>query len=667
MVRRILRKGRVALLCLSVLALHMAGAAAQAQQQENHLLNFRDADIRALIDDISMMTGNTFIIDPRVKGKVTVISREPVPGPQVFDIFLSTLRVYGFTAVTTSSGAYKIVPDEAAMQDGNAAAGEAVDDILVTEIFRLRNIDPITALNSVKPIVHRQGRAIAHRNHDFLLIVDYAGNMERIRRVLRDIDADLQITRIVSLENTGAEEMADMLVRLRGASGGEDGGDAAFSALPMTSSNTLVLRGADDVIARLIPLIEDLDARNANKGDIRVIYLKHADAEKLVPVLEGVSKSMGQRGGGEGGSANAEVSIVFEKGTNALLISASPDMQNALERVIKQLDVPRAQVLVEAIIVDVSDTAARELGLQYILSGGDGSTIPFTATNFSSRAPNILAATGALLGDRLDLSDDALNNLQQAAVDSLVGLNGFTGGFAGQTSDGTIFGVILNAVQRDIASNVLSTPSVMTMDNETAKILVGQEIPITTGEALGANNANPFRTVNRQDVGIELEVQPQINEGDDILLYIRQEVSSVLGSVVEDSPDLITQKREIETTVMVKNGEILVLGGLIQSDESITAEKVPLLGDIPLLGNLFKSNSRSLQKTNLMVFIRPTIIRNAEDMRAVTERKYNVMRGEQILRKGSTEGTLDYMVREVIGTANDIPQLPIAPADSGGN
>lgn len=667
MVRRILRKSRVALLCLSVLVLHTAGAAAQVQQQENHLLNFRDADIRALIDDISMMTGNTFIIDPRVKGKVTVISREPVPGPQVFDIFLSTLRVYGFTAVTTSSGAYKIVPDEAAMQDGNAAAGEAVDDTLVTEIFRLRNIDPITALNSVKPIVHRQGRAIAHRNHDFLLIVDYAGNMERIRRVLRDIDADLQITRIVSLENTGAEEMADMLVRLRGASGGEDGGDAAFSALPMTSSNTLVLRGADDVIARLIPLIEDLDARNANKGDIRVIYLKHADAEKLVPVLEGVSKSMGQRGGGDGGPANAEVSIVFEKGTNALLISASPDMQNALERVIKQLDVPRAQVLVEAIIVDVSDTAARELGLQYILSGGDGSTIPFTATNFSSRAPNILAATGALLGDRLDLSDDALDNLQQAAIDSLVGLNGFTGGFAGQTSDGTIFGVILNAVQRDIASNVLSTPSVMTMDNETAKILVGQEIPITTGEALGANNANPFRTVNRQDVGIELEVQPQINEGDDILLYIRQEVSSVLGSVVEDSPDLITQKREIETTVMVKNGEILVLGGLIQSDESITAEKVPLLGDIPLLGNLFKSNSRSLQKTNLMVFIRPTIVRNAEDMRAVTERKYNVMRGEQILRKGSTEGTLDYMVREVIGTASDIPQLPIAPADSGGN
>jgi general secretion pathway protein D len=641
---------------------------------QDQILNFRDANIRAMIDDISMMTGKTFILDPRVQGKITIISREPIPSADIFDMFLSALRVYGFSAVPTKGGVYKIVPDEAAITDSTAFGANLPDDQLVTEVFRMNNVDAITVLNTVKPIIHRLGRAIAHRSNNFLVVVDYAGNMERIRKLIKSIDRDTATTKLISLVNTSTEEMAETIAALRSSGVSEETSNTSLKIIPVLSSNTLILKGDQDVINDLVPIIEDLDSRSATKGNIEVIYLKHADAEEIVPTLEQISRSISggapstvsstslgasQDTGGAlpalAGGGPSRATISFDKGTNALIISASPDMQKSLADVIRKLDVQRAQVIIEAIIVDISDDAAKELGVQYVLSGGDGSNIPFSATNFTATAPNVLATTGALLVDDDSPFAEQAGGLATAAVNSIVGLNGFAGGFAGE-SGGTIFGVILNALQQDISSNILSTPFLTTLNNQPASLIVGQEIPVTSGEVLGNDNTTPFRTVNRQEVGIQLDITPQINVGDQIRLQINQEVSSVDEAIVTSSTDFITNKSQIQTTVLAEDGEIIILGGLIQQDESITLSKVPLLGDIPILGNLFKSERKTLDKSNLMVFIRPTILRDGSDARDATRRKYLYTRQQQLewANDEDREASIDVILRDVIG--GEVPQ-----------
>lgn len=633
-------------------------------QDDGQILNFRQADVRALIDDVALVTGRTFIIDPRVRGDVSLVSHEPVPNEAVFDLFLATLRVHGWTAVPTSRGAFKIVPEEAGMVDFTAPAPGGPADQLVTEVFRLNHVDPLTALNTIKPILHRQARANAFRNNNFLLVVDYASNMVRIAQVLSDIDRDPRITRMITLENTGVQEMADTISALRRQAGGEDGRDVSLIVVPVVSSNTLILKGSSELVDEILPVITDLDARNANKGDIRVIRLKHADAELIKPMLDEVSKSIGEAlaPGGETASANsaARASISFHKATNALVISAAPSMQKALEEVVREIDVPRAQIQIEAIIVEMSDAAAQELGVQYILSGSEGADVPFTATNYSNTAPNLLAATGALLlPDRLGDDNAATGSLQQAAVDSLLGLNGFSAGFAGQ-SGGVLFGVIVNALENDTASNILSTPSIMTLDNSPGEINVGQDVPIVVGQALGNNNANPFTSTERTQIGIKLKVTPHVSDNGEILMEIEQEVSSIAAAAGTVASDVVFNTRNINTSVRVGDGELLVLGGLIQSDERISIDKVPLLGDIPLLGNLFKSESKSRSKTNLMVFIRPKIVTDSEVARDITARKFQVVRNDQRRRwtdEGATRTDVDVILEEIVGAA------PIADVD----
>ncbi|WP_308912000.1 type II secretion system secretin GspD [Pseudokordiimonas caeni] len=647
MITRLHRFARPALLAALMLATPPLMAA------EDHLLNFRDADVRALIDDIAMITGRTFIVDPRVKGKVTVISRTPVPQAEVFDVFLSALKANGFTAVATANGAWKIVPEEGAAFDAQPV-GKGTGDQMVTQIFRLSHIDTISALNTVKPVVNPQGRVIGHRTQNFLVVVDYAANMDRVAKLIAGIDADRSVVELIPLKHSSAAEIVNILATLRGGANGE-APDSAFAAVPVTSSNSVILKGPAEVVSRMKSLVGDLDNRNEAQGDLKVVYLSHADGEALVPILSEVSQSLASAQG-EATPGTRRATISFHKATNALVINASPEMQQTLEGVVRQLDIPRAQVLVEAIIVEISDNAAKELGLQYILAGGEGSWIPFTATNYSNTAPNVLAATGALVLDKKYGDDedgpfsDGIKALGTAAVDSFLGMNGFAGGIAGQTKDGTLFGVILNAVASDSGSNILSTPSVMTMDNAEASILVGQEIPITTGEALGSANTNPFRTIDRKEVGVKLAVTPQINEGDEIRLNLEQEVSSVSGPVAANSTELVTNKREIKTTVSVRNGEIIVLGGLIEENERVSVEKVPLLGDIPVLGRAFRSEGKRKQKTNLMVFLRPTIVRSASDLAAVTNRKYGLMRDQQVSRSKTGESSLDAMMQDVIGS-----------------
>jgi len=646
-------------------------ASASPAMALDQTLNLREADIRAFIDDVAMLTGRTFIVDPRVTGRVTVLSNNVLSEEDVLDIFMATLSVHGFTAVPTSSGAYKIIPVDAAAQQASTTLRAAFDAQFVTEVFHLKTADPLPVLEMIKPLVHPKGQAVANRGGNAIIVVDTKSNMARIRRIIANLDTDTSVTRAVPLVNTSAREMADVVAAVL-ATGQGDAPRRAVQVVPVPSSNTLLLRGDAQTLEKLAATVQELDLGNQRKNDLKVIQLKHADAEQLLPILEKISASVNVKAA-EGAPAAApgsgRANIAFDKGTNSLIIAAEPSMQATLASMIEQLDVRRAQVLVEAIIVEVSDTAAKELGLQFVLAGTEGSTVPFTVTNYSNTAPNLLAITGAVALDKNDVDDETLDNLRETALNSLLGINGFATGFGGKLSDGTLFGAILTALNQDVASNVLSTPSVMTMNNEKASIIVGQEIPITTGESLGADNSNPFRTIDRQDVGVQLDVRPQITEGDTIKLFIRQEVSSIAGPVTANSTDLVTDKREIETTVLVDDGEIIVLGGLIENDERVSIEKIPLLGDIPLIGRAFRSEARSRSRTNLMVFLRPTIIRSAEDMRQATSVKYDYIRAEQLLRQEERTTDLDAFMRGVMGSAPGlsqgvVPQAGAAPEAS---
>lgn len=637
------------LTCLIVFPALNAGHA-----QDGNVLNYRDAEIRAFIDDIAAITGKTFIIDPRVRGKVNVVSTEAVNVEGVFQTFLSALRVNGFTLVPTASGAYKVVPDEVAAQDAGPVDESRQGDTLVTRVFNLRFADPLSVQAAARPFVFKNGRVFARRGMSMVIVTDYADNLERIAQLVASMDVDTSVIRTLALENTSASEMADLALRLAAQPGAEDGIRQSLTAMPLESSNTLILKGPEEVIATIMPVIAELDQNNASRSDLRVIYLRHASAEAMLPMLETVTQSLSRRdGSGNPISTEGDVTLSSYLGANAIVINASSEMQQRIANVIAMLDIPREQVLVEAIIVEVSDTAAKALGVQYLLAGGNNSNVPFTLTNYSNTAPNVLALAGALTldsGSSDDSSDtDSIQDtFATAAAQSLLGFNGFGLGIAGETDGGTIFGAVLNAVKQDTGSNVLSTPSIMTMDNEPATFLSGQEIPISTGEALGTANINPFRTIERKDVGVKLEVTPQVNDGEEIRLKIRQEISSIAGPVSTTSSELVTNKREIETTVSVKNGDIVVLGGLVQQDETTSVEKVPLLGDIPILGRAFRNDTRNRSETNLMIFLRPTIVRNAEDAQALTATKFDYIRGQQLqVNRGGL--TLDQLLQEVMG------------------
>lgn len=657
-------------------------------------LNLRDADIRAFIQDAARVTGRDFIIDARVQGKVSVVTDRPLSRSEYFEVFLSTLRANGFIAVPTGNGGYRIQPaDTAAAQPGRIGSQGAYRNQFVTEVFRLRSIEAGSAVETLRPLVSREGSVTANRSGNSLVVADYADNIRRIRALLGRIDSEGAATEVIALKNAGAREIASSLQQL--AAGGQAGGDAArgaVSVVAIDSSNSVALRGDPGTVGRFAAIARDLDKRAASGTEIRVLWLEHADAERLLPVLQqlvgqAVIASVASSPASPGGTAPAAPApavaasapsstgraapvIARYEGANAIIISAPADMQRTLGEVVRQLDTRREQVLVEAIIVEISDTAAKKLGVQFLLGGTPGSNIPFAATNYSNASPNILTIAGAFGARELDRDTTVINGttvttttgsaasdqLTQAAVSSVLGANGGIAGFATNIGKNGILGAIVNAVQQDNKSNILSTPSIVTLDNKEAKFLVGQEIPVTTGEQLGNNFDNAFRTVQRQNVGIQLEVKPQINAGGTIKLYIRQEVSSIAGPVSGRSSDLILNKREIQTTLTVDDGQIAALGGLLDDNERRTIEKIPLLGDIPGLGQLFRSKAKSREKTNLMVFIRPTILRSAADAQELAARRYNYIRETQRLLRPGEEPSIDELMRDYMGVE------PLAPA-----
>jgi general secretion pathway protein D len=505
-------------------------------------------------------------------------------------------------------------------------------------------------------MLSERGQVTASKRGNALVVVDYGSTVQRIGEIIGRLDQDGSTVRTVKLSNSSATEMARLAQSMAAGVGEDANTRGMLQAAPIASSNTLVLRGDKDLIDRIAPVIEQLDAGARIDSGVQVISLRYALAEDLVPVLQQVSAAMTAQTAADGQpQPGRSANIAAHKATNSLIINASRDTQEALARVVRSLDIRREQVLVEAIIVEVSDTAARDLGLQFLLSGDGDSAVPFLSTSFGGNAPNLLALTGALtLRDSGDDGEDssALTELRQAAVRSLLNVTGALGGIGGRDDDGALFGVILRALAEDRDSNVLSTPSVMTLDNETASILVGQQIPITTGETLSGNNDNPFRTVQRQDVGVQLKVRPQISEDGAIRMEISQEVSSIFGPITQDSSDLITNRRLINTTVQADPGQIIVLGGLIQEDVQRTEQGVPGLRRVPVAGRLFRSEGQSRRRTNLMVFLRPTVVNTAAQAGEVTRRQFDALRAYQ----GLDPGLLNRLQREI-----EAPTRPAAP------
>ncbi|MDP1618225.1 MAG: type II secretion system secretin GspD [Phenylobacterium sp.] len=646
---------------------------AYAQQQT---LNLQDADIRVFIQDVARATGQTFIIDPRVQGKVSISSNEPLSRNELFEVMLSTLRANGLVAVPAGAGVYRITPEEgAAAQPSSLSGGGGYG--FSTQVFRLRNIDAVSAAETLKPLIGRQGVIMPSPRGNLLVVADYADNLTRIRSLLGQVDQDRTLTETVTLRSSSAREIASVVNQVLNPPGADPGSrNGIVSLVVVESSNSLILRGEPEAVRPLLDLVRDLDSRAETSGDVRVINLQHADAEQLVPVLQQLVGQAPTQSGNDAASATQtaaagdqtataggggrRANIARYPGANAIVIAADPDTQRVLGEVIRQLDTRRRQVLVEAVVVELSDNAAQQLGVQFALAGINGSSIPFSATNYSNAAPNLLALAGAAAGEA-NLPEDsaALAALRQTAMDSLLGARGMITGGYGRSGD-ALFGFIINAVKNDTTSNLLSTPSVMTLDNQEATILVGQEIPITTGEVLGDSNSNPFRTVQRQDVGIQLEVKPQINAGGAITLFLRQEVSSIAGPVSEDYNELILDKRSIQTTVAVDDGAIVVLGGLLDRNERTTVERTPILGDIPVVGNLFKATSRQNVQRNLMVFIRPTIIESAADAQALTAPRYAYIRDRELARSPDGLSNLDALVRDYM-QAEPITALPPPP------
>jgi general secretion pathway protein D len=652
------------------LALGIVGVGPESLAQgATQSLNVQNADIRAFIQDVSKATGNTFVIDPAVQGNVTIAGGAPMDRDDMMEVFLATLRAHGYVAIPTSSGAWRIAPDEQAAQQPSGTTGER----FVTQVIRLKTRDAASLVGVLQPLVGRGGRVGAAPSSNTIVITDFADNVRRLSGLVAELDRDTDRIEILPLKNSRASVLAAALRDITASGGAGEKGFSAATFTAVDSSNSLVLRGPTETVSRLKEVAVLLDEQAKPTGDTRVIFLQHADAGQMVEMLQSVvdqPRTAGAAGGQPNAapaaapSASQRAVITRFEGANAIVVRADPAVQQEVESIIRQLDRRAEQVLVQAIVVEISEGAAKNLGVQLLLGGNGDSDIPFFATNFSSASPSLLTLSAALGAGGLSVSPDLHDQLQEAAADSLLGAFGGIGGFASDLGSDGLFGLIINAIKRDGDSNLISTPSILTLNNREAEFLVGQNVPVTTGEVLSSNNNNPFRTIERQDVGVKLRVKPQINADGSITLVLRQEVSSV-DPFSASFGELVFNKREIETSVLVDNGEIVVLGGLLDQNEQVTNEKVPILGDIPFIGALFSSEQTQKDNTNLMIFIRPVIVGSADAARSITQPELDRMIQQQRLSNGGAPSMLDGVL-ERMPSAPSLSRPPAASLTDGG-
>ena len=600
-----------------ILALIFLSTVNYSSAQESFILNYEDVDIKKVTQDIAQFAKKTIILDPRVKGRITIYSNADLNRDQVWDVYLRTIQVNGFSAIS-ESGFVRIVPENEATRDLNIDSLSSGD--YQTAIIPLVNRSTEEVLPMIKPITGRQSHLSSIASINSILLVDRASNVNRIKALVDDLDknnsANISIIKLDNLSSTEAVRILDKLKTQNNPTINK------FMAIPFSPSNSVIISANEFITSNIISTLKSLDKDITSNDTIDVVYLKYAKSSDVAAILSSIS------GGFIPDDDGIKTVITHHEKTNSLIISSAEANLTTIKNIISKLDIRRAQVLVEAIIVELSETAAKNLGVETVFTGSDTEGVPIGLTRFNGAGPDLLATIGAV-SDATDVS------LGTSATSALLNTQGLIAGFGDLTGSDSFVGII-NAIAQDTNSNILSTPSLLAMDNELATSIIGQEIPITTGESLGSSNANPFRTTSRQEVGIKLEVTPQINEGSSVVLKIKIEVSGVAG-VMTSGIDLITNKRAIETTALVDNNQIIVLGGLVDEDTQETLSKVPVLGSIPIIGRLFQSTSSTVVKRNLMVFLRPTILIDSDSSNSLSEDKYNYIKARQLLTGGSNE------------------------------
>ncbi len=659
----LLRAGFLAML-LTMTPLH------PAQAEQPVTLNLKDADITAVIATVSDITGKNFIIDQRVRGKVTIISARPMSKEEVYQVFLSLLEVNGFAAVP-SGKVIKIIPDVNAKQSSTPLATDeqpGKGDEVVTRVINIKNISATQLVPVLRPLSPQQGHMVAYPGTNALIISDRASNIARLVEIIERIDqpSDTADVEVITLRHAAAAEVVRILNALDQEGRKNDPASAAGltdrpTLIADERTNSLLVGGGQAGRLRLRALISHLDTPLQTSGNIRVVYLRYAKAKDLVPVLTGVASQVQDKskpGGGVPGGApvspstpGSGINIQADESINALVITAPQDVFQSLQSVISQLDVRRAQVLVKAIIVEVISSRAAELGIQWgTFDQSNGNSKPIGITNFNNGSPgSSIAAIGGAI---------AANTPPAIGAGLTFGLGKFNSG-------GASFAALIRALEADGSSNILSTPVLLTMDNTEAEIVVGQNVPFITGSftspgaGSGGSTTNPFQTIERKNVGITLKIKPQINEGNAIKMEIEQKVDSLSPSAVAGAADLITNTRSLRTNVMVDDGKVIALGGLITDELRESVQKVPFLGDLPLIGGLFRYKRNNKDKTNLMIFLHPVIMRDGELAERMTHGKYEFMRAQQLEASEKGMGILRNEQAPLLPTMEDMTKLPL--------
>ena len=578
---------------------------------------YKDADIKTFAQDIALLTDKTIILDPRVKGVISIYSDAPLDSESIWEVFISTMEVQGYN-VLKDGNIYRVIPSQEGVK--NFSEDGPLAGSIGSEVIKLRFSSAKDIVNAVKPIVGVRSYIVALQNDREVLIADDADNIKRVRDIIRNLDSELDTSiSDFKLKNLSAIEALRLINSLKSDP------NTRFDKLAVATfqgSNKLIFSGPLEIVTRAKRLISQLDLDNSLNENTKVIYLNYSQAEDILKILKDVSASFNQEQ-----NIDYKTVITSHEETNSIVIRSNPQTIKTLTSIVEQLDIRRPQVFVEAIIVEISDESAQALGVDTIYSGDATNNTPIALSRFpSTTSPDLLSLA-------ISADDDSNLGANTSAASSLLSTRGLVAGVGNIIDGEDNFAMLLSVLKDDSNSNILSTPSAVVMDNEEASLLVGQEIPVTTGESLGTNNLTPFRTTAREEIGIKLEVKPQINEADSVALFIRQEVSSIAGSQLPNSSDLITNKREIETTVLADNGEILVLGGLISEDIQESVNKVPLLGDLPIIGALFRSSAKSVEQRNLMIFLRPTILRDSITTKDLSEEKFNLIRAKQLLKE----------------------------------
>jgi len=647
----------------------MAAPAAEAVTLQQ---NFQQAEIETVIEAVAKLTGRNFIIDPRVKGKVTLIAPGAMHPDDLYETLLAILRVHGFVAIPGKT-AIQIVPANLARDQVPYENRNAEESDWVTEVIPVHKVDATKLVAVLRPLVAREGHLVALSDSNRLIVTDSVINIERIKAILKRVDVDETAGfEVIRLNHASASELVQVIKKMLPKS--------ASSQITLTfdeRTNRIVLSGDVEKRREVRTLIADLDISVPSEGRVQVVYLHYAKAKDLVPVLQkmAVNRSLLNSVSAEDAAASAtsenaatgnktqsvpvnqlddktiksRISIEAEERVNAIVISAPPAVVMALKQVIKQLDIRRAQVLIDAILVEITETKQAELGIEWGAAGPNGVGL----IDFSGTLPTLLGNIG--------------NPLAQASA-----LQRGSNVIAGEIgANGRGWGALLRARDSDSGANILSTPTLLTLDNEEAEIVVGKEVPFQTGSYTSSGTAgtagvptNPFNTIDRKNVGLSLKVKPQINEGNEVFLEIDQEVSDVIPK--GDAVDIQTSKRQIKTSVMVGDGNIIVLGGLLTERETEVESKVPFLGDIPGLGALFRSTSSQREKVNLMVFLRPVIVRNSEMSSYYSRLKYSSMQEAQAEVLKSDKSLLEGLrpkMRTEQEWHDSAPVLPQPPAD----